>query len=123
MSTGPINHKPAHVFERFRRYQLGQLALSSISAAELASGVEKSGSSRNRLALQKFLAPLDVIPFAEDSIWHYAQLRHQLQQQGTRIGNLDMLVAAHALALDTILISNNIREFARIPNLKLENWV
>lgn len=118
-----INHKPSHVFERFRQYQLGQLALSSISAAELAFGVEKSGSSRNRQALEKFLAPLEIIPFAEDCIWQYATLRQYLQQQGKPIGSLDMLIAAHALALDATLVSNNIKEFERIPKLKLENWV
>lgn len=118
-----INNKPPQVFEHFRQYSLSQIAISSISAAELAFGVEKSGSARNRQALEKFLAPLDVITFSEQSIWRYAQLRHQLQQQGTPIGSLDMLIAAHALSLDATLVTNNVQEFSRIKGLKLENWV
>lgn len=118
-----INNKPPHVFEKFKQYQLGQLAISSISASELAFGVEKSGSSRNKNALDKFLAPLDVLPYDENAIWHYAKLRQSLQSKGQTIGSLDMLIAAHALALDTVLVTNNIKEFERIDDLKLENWV
>lgn len=118
-----INNKPAQVFDHFKKYQLNQIAISSISAAELAFGVQKSGSWRNRQALEKFLAPLDVVPFSHQSIWHYAQLRHQLQQQGKPIGSLDMLIAAHALSLDATLVTNNTQEFERIAGLKLENWV
>lgn len=118
-----INNKPPHVFEHFRKYQLNQIAISSISTAELAFGVEKSGSWRNRQALEKFLAPLDVMPFSQQSIWYYAQLRHQLQQQGKPIGSLDMLISAHALSLDATLVTNNTQEFERIIGLKLANWV
>ncbi|MEQ1105852.1 type II toxin-antitoxin system tRNA(fMet)-specific endonuclease VapC [Acinetobacter ursingii] len=118
-----INHKPQHVFERFKQYQLGQLAISSITASELAFGVEKSGSERNKQALAKFLAPLDVLPYDEKAVQYYAKLRHQLQSKGQTIGSLDMLIAAHALSLDIILVTNNTKEFERIDELKLENWV
>jgi tRNA(fMet)-specific endonuclease VapC len=118
-----INHKPQQVFERFRQYQLGQLAVSSITASELAFGVEKSGSERNKRALKKFLSPLEILPYDEQAIWHYAQLRHDLQSKGQTIGSLDMLIAAHALALDVVLVTNNTKEFERIERLKLENWV
>ena len=118
-----INHKPQQVFERFRQYQLGQLAVSSITASELAFGVEKSGSERNKQALNKFLSPLEILPYDEQAVWHYAQLRHDLQSKGQTIGSLDMLIAAHALALDVVLVTNNTKEFERIERLKLENWV
>lgn len=118
-----INHKPQQVFERFRQYQLGQLAVSSITASELAFGVEKSGSERNKQALKKFLSPLEILPYDEQVIWHYAQLRHDLQSKGQTIGSLDMLIAAHALALDVVLVTNNTKEFERIERLKLESWV
>ena len=118
-----INHKPQQVFERFRQYQLGQLAVSSITASELAFGVEKSGSERNKQALKKFLSPLEILPYDEQAVWHYAQLRHDLQSKGQTIGSLDMLIAAHALALDVVLVTNNTKEFERIEGLKLENWV
>lgn len=118
-----INHKPQQVFERFRQYQLGQLAVSSITASELAFGVEKSGSERNKQALKKFLSPLEILPYDEQAVWHYAQLRHDLQSKGQTIGSLDMLIAAHALASDVVLVTNNTKEFERIERLKLENWV
>ena len=118
-----INHKPQQVFERFRQYQLGELAVSSITASELAFGVEKSGSERNKQALKKFLSPLEILPYDEQAIWHYAQLHHDLQSKGQTIGSLDMLIAAHALALDVVLVTNNTKEFERIERLKLENWV
>lgn len=118
-----INHRPAQVFERFKRYQLGELAISSITASELAFGVEKSGSERNKQALHKFLAPLDICPYDERAIWHYATLRHALQASGRLIGSLDMLIAAHALALDAVLVTNNLKEFERVDGLRLENWV
>ena len=118
-----INHKPQQVFERFRQYQLGELTVSSITASELAFGVEKSGSERNKQALKKFLSPLEILPYDEQAVWHYAQLRHDLQSKGQTIGSLDMLIAAHALALDVVLVTNNTKEFERIERLKLENWV
>ncbi len=118
-----INHKPAHVFERFQQYQLGQLAISSITASELAFGVEKSGSQRNKQALNKFLAPLDILAYDDQAIWYYARLRHQLQSTGQSIGSLDMLIAAHALSLDMVLVTNNTKEFERVQGLKLENWI
>jgi tRNA(fMet)-specific endonuclease VapC len=83
---------------------LGQLAISSITASELAFGVEKSGSERNKQALNKFLAPLEICPYNDQAIWHYAQLRH-------------------ALALDAVLVTNNLKEFERVARLRLENWV
>lgn len=118
-----INNKPPHVFERFKEFQLGQLGISSITASELAFGVEKSGSERNKQALNKFLAPLEVLPYDEQAIWHYAQLRHQLQSKGKVIGSLDMLIAAHALELNAILVTNNVKEFKRVKGLIVENWV
>lgn len=118
-----INHKPEQVFERFRQFRLGELAISSITASELAFGVEKSGSMRNKQALNKFLAPLEILPYDEQAIWHYAQLRHRLQSSGQLIGSLDMLIAAHALSLYCTLVTNNAKEFERIDGLKLENWV
>ena len=64
-----------------------------------------------------------ILSFDEDCIWHYATLRHQLQQQGKPIGSLDMLIAAHTLSLDATLITNNVAEFERVNGLRVENWV
>lgn len=118
-----INHKPIQVFEKFSKIDIRQVAISNISVAELAFGVQKSDSPRNKLALEKFLSPLTILEYPNHAIWHYAKLRHDLQSKGKVIGGLDMLIASHAIALNATLITNNVKEFKRIPELLLENWV
>ncbi|PIY24712.1 MAG: VapC toxin family PIN domain ribonuclease, partial [Comamonadaceae bacterium CG_4_10_14_3_um_filter_60_75] len=114
--------RPPAVLERFRRERLGSISISSVTAAELAFGVAKSGSARNREALEMFLAPLEVLPFDASAIWHYGDLRAALERRGEPIGALDTMIAAHAMASNTILVTNNTREFARVAGLRLENW-
>jgi len=118
-----INRRPAEVFMHLEHLHAGEVGISSITAAELRYGVEKSGSQRNAQALEKFLAPLDVLPFDEVAARRYGALRSGLERAGRPIGALDQLIAAHALALEVVLVSNNIREFERVPGLALENWV
>lgn len=117
-----INARPEKVLARFRQQRLGDIAISSVTAAELAFGVAKSGSVRNRQALEMFLSALEILPFDESAIWHYGELRADLERLGQPIGALDTMIAAHALAIDTILVTNNTREFERVPGLRLENW-
>ena len=118
-----INTKPPEVLAHFHRYRLGDIGISSVVAAELAYGVAKSQSRRNRAALEMFLAPLEIMPFDENAVWKYGELRAELERQGTPIGSLDTMIAAHALSLDAILVTNNMREFERVSGLRLENWV
>lgn len=118
-----INVRPPQVLARFRGYPAGSIAVSTITACELAFGVAKSQSDRNQHALQMFLSPLEILPFDESVIWHYGQLRSNLERQGRTIGALDTMIAAHALALDAILVTNNTGEFSRVPSLRTENWV
>jgi tRNA(fMet)-specific endonuclease VapC len=118
-----INARPAAVLERFRLYRMGEIGVSSVVAAELTYGVVKSGSSRNRQALEMFLAPLIILPFDEAVIWAYGELRAELERRGTLIGSLDTMIAAHAIRQQAPLVTNNTREFARVPGLRLENWV
>lgn len=117
-----INARPEKVLARFRQQRLGDIAISSVTAAELAFGVAKSGSVRNRQAMEMFLSALEILPFDESAIWHYGELRADLERRGQPIGALDTMIAAHALAIDTILVTNNTREFERVPGLRLENW-
>ena len=117
-----INAKPADVLERFRQYRMGEVGLCSVVAAELAFGVAKSGSLRNRQALEMFLAPLTILPFDQQASWVYGDLRADLEKRGTPIGSLDTLIAAHALSQQATLVTNNTREFAMVPGLRLENW-
>lgn len=118
-----INQKPPTVLERFKSFNAGEIGVSSIVAAELAFGVEKTNSNRNKQALNLFLAPMTIVPFDGACIWSYASLRSHLEKQGQPIGSLDTMIAAQALALDLPLVTNNLKEFSRVPKLKLENWV
>ncbi len=117
-----INNRPPNVLERFRKYKAGEVGISSIAASELTYGVAKSGSVKNRKALDMFLAPLKVLPFDSQCLWFYADLRASLEKKGLTIGAMDTLIAAHALSIDGTLVTNNLKEFARVPKLKLENW-
>ena len=118
-----INAKPAAVLERFKHYRLGEIGLCSVVAAELAFGVAKSGSVRNRQALEMFLAPLTILPFDASAAWIYGELRSDLERRGTPIGSMDTMIAAHALSQQAVLITNNTREFSKVPGLQLDNWV
>lgn len=117
-----INARPPAVLQRFRQYRMGEVGLCSVVAAELAYGVAKSGSARNREALAMFLAPLTILPFDEAAVWSYGALRVELERRGTPIGALDTMIAAHALSQQALLVTHNTREFARVPGLQLDNW-
>ena len=118
-----INAKPPAVLARFQQYRLGDIGLCSVVAAELAFGVAKSGSVRNRQALEMFLAPLTILPFDAAAVWVYGDLRADLEHRGTPIGSLDTMIAAHALSQQALLVTNNTREFVKVPGLQLDNWV
>ena len=117
-----INAKPPGVLAHFERHRLGDVGVASVVASELSYGVAKSHSGRNRRALEMFLAPLEVLPFDERAVWVYGDLRAELERDGRTIGALDTMIAAHALSLDATLVTNNVREFSRVPRLNLENW-
>jgi tRNA(fMet)-specific endonuclease VapC len=117
-----INERPKHVLDRFKRLALMDIGVSSISAAELAFGVAKSRSNRNRAALEAFLLPLEVSPFDLSVAFAYGDLRAELERRGEPIGPLDLQIAAHALSLSTVLVTNNEREFRKVPGLTVENW-
>lgn len=117
-----INARPARVLARFRQERMGAIGISSVTAAELAYSVTKSDSARNRRALEMFLAPLEILPFDASAIWKYGEFRSELERRGQPIGTLDTMIAAHALALNTIMVTNNTRDFSRVPGLRLENW-
>ena len=117
-----INNRPPKVLDRFNIYKAGEVGISSIAASELAYGVAKSGSMRNRKALDMFLAPLQILPFDSQCVWFYADLRSALEKNGLPIGPMNTLIAAHALSINGTLVTNNLKEFSRVPQLKLENW-
>jgi tRNA(fMet)-specific endonuclease VapC len=118
-----IKHRPPEVLAALRLHEAAGLGVSSITVAELEFGAVKSASDRNQAALQQFLEPLEIADFDRAAASAYGRLRTQLEAAGTVIGPLDMQIAAQALALRVTLVSNNLREFARVPGLQLANWV
>lgn len=118
-----IKRKPAKVIERFKQTKISDIGISSITLSELLYGVSISSKpEQNQVALMQFLAPLEILPYGDEAGQYYGNLRAHLERHGKAIGSLDMLIAAHALSIDCTLITNNEKEFIRIPNLKIDNW-
>ena len=118
-----IKRKPQDVIKRFIQTEISQISISSISLSELSYGAAKSSKpARNHVALTQFVAPLKILPYGDEAAQYYGDLRAYLEKQGAPIGSLDMLIAAHALSIDCTLVTNNEKEFSRIPRLKIDNW-
>lgn len=118
-----IKRKPQTVFDKFRKSLPGSIAISVITLAELQYGIKKSSNpEQNRKALEQFLIPLEVLEFSSKAAIEYGRIRASLEKVGTPIGPLDLLIAAHARSIGTTLVTNNIKEFNRVENLRIENW-
>lgn len=119
-----IKRRPEEIFNKFLTLSLGSVAISSITLAELDYGISKSTfPERNKEALEKFLTPIEVIEFGVEAAEQYGKIRFDLEKKGTPIGPLDLLIAAHAKSLNLTLVTNNEKEFTRISDLKVENWI
>ncbi len=118
-----IKKKPESVLKKLTQKRISDIGVSSITLSELEYGVEKSSQrERNKLALAEFMAPLTVFPYDDRVAPTYGQIRAFLEKKGRSIVPLDMLIGAHALSLQAVLVTNNDREFKRVPYLKVENW-
>lgn len=118
-----MKNKPEKVLQRLKEELHNGICLSSITLAELEYGMKHSSNpAKNERALLRFLAPFSILPFGPAAASEYGAIRAYLQSQGTPIGPLDMLIAGHARAEGAILVTNNVREFERVPDLVLENW-
>jgi tRNA(fMet)-specific endonuclease VapC len=118
-----IKQRPLQVLEVFNQHH-GRMAISSITLAELAHGAEKSSDvPRNTAVVEDFVSRLAVLPYDDKAAWQYGNIRAALEKQGQPIGINDLHIAAHARSNGLILITNNMREFERVPGLLLENWV
>lgn len=118
-----IRESPVRVIRTLRSKRPDEITISSVTFAELQFGVEKSRHiEKNQKALDRFLAPLEIRPFDVEAGRVYARVRADLQRRGKVIGALDMMIGAHAIALDATFVTNNLREFKRIRGLELENW-
>jgi tRNA(fMet)-specific endonuclease VapC len=85
--------------------------------------MKSSKSDQNQIALSQFVAPLEILPYGDDAAQFYGSIRAYLEKQGTPLGSLDMLIAAHALSINGTLVTNNEKEFSRVPDLRIENWI
>ena len=109
---------------KFGSLSAGDTAVSAITVCELQYGVENSKRPvENKAVLDRILMDLEIHPFGEAAAPYFARLRATLKRAGKPIGPMDTLIAAHAVQLGACLVTNNIREFSRVPGLKIENWV
>ncbi len=119
-----INEKSLGLLKKFTAYPVGEIGVSSITVSELEHGVEKSKhKAQNREALSLFLMPLEILSYDEGAAKEYGEIRAYLEDQGTPIGSMDMLIAAHARSQQLTVVTNNDREFSRVPKLKVKNWL
>lgn len=119
-----IKRKPVKVIKYIKKIPISNIGISSITLSELEYGVEKSQRKvQNKIALVQFITPLEIAPYDDLAAKHYGEIRCSLEKQGRIIGSLDLLIAAHALSINAKLVTNNEKEFSRIPGLKIENWI
>jgi tRNA(fMet)-specific endonuclease VapC len=119
-----IKKRPLGLLEKFNGVPKNSLCISVVTYAELLYGVERSSSKKmNREIVQDFISRLIVLSWDMDAASLYGKLRTNLEKNGTLIGNMDLMIAAHALSQKCTLLSNNLREFKRVQGLKHENWV
>ena len=118
-----MNKRPVNIIHKFKQFDVGEIGVSTITVSELQYGIAKSNNRKvNKQRLEEFLSPLELLPYDEIAANTYGDIRYQLETRGQPIGPLDLLIAAHALSLKLVLITNNEKEFKRIRNLKVENW-
>ena len=119
-----IKKKPVSAIKKFEKLKSGSVAISTVTLSELYFGVAKSSKpDENMIALQEFISPLEVLDFSNVDALVYGRIRNSLEKKGSPIGAMDLLIASIAKSQDLILVTNNTKEFARISDLKIENWV
>jgi tRNA(fMet)-specific endonuclease VapC len=118
-----INKRPPVIIQKFTQFEPKEIGVSAIVVSELQYGISKSSRPRrNQERLDAFLSPFEVVPYDQGAARAYGVIRAYLEKKGQLIGREDLLIAAHAVANDFTLITNNEQEFVRVPNLKVENW-
>lgn len=116
-------HNPPEVRQHFLRHDKEELAMSVITLGELRHGAEKSQArEKSIIVLNQLTAAIQILELPVDAGVCYGKIRAALEKKGQIIGNNDLWIAAHALAANLILVTNNVREFARVDNLTIENW-
>ena len=118
-----LKTRPSSVVARFSDFHAGELAVSVVTAMELRVGALRARNPRRAVEVSGLLSKLRICPLGDEVIDPFAQLKVSLQRAGQIVGPLDLLIAAQALSLDATLVTNNEREFRRVPGLRVENWV
>ena len=118
-----IRHPSGIVAQRIVGLPVGSACVSIITAAELRFGAKKVGSARIWQKISDFMALVPALPFEHRAEEVYAEVRAALERDGRPIGPNDLLIAAQALSLDLTLVTANVREFARVAGLSVENWL
>ncbi len=116
--------KKGRVLQRLLQHDPEEICISSVTYAELRCGVEKSQRrEQNLMALLLFLSEITILPYDANAAEEYGVIRASLEREGTPIGPMDMLIASHAKAAGTTVVTNNLKEFQRIHALKVEDWI
>lgn len=119
-----MNKRPIKVIQKFKQFDVDEICVSTITVSELQYGVAKSQNrGANQQRVQEFLTPFEIISYDQNAADMYGDIRYQLEKRGEPIGPLDLMIAAHALSRNFVLVTNNEREFKRISQLKVENWM
>ena len=119
-----IKQKLPHTIKRFNDFKVGEIGISWVTLAELEFGVAKSQyQEKNQAALDEFVLPLEIANFNREAARVYGRMRAALENKGTPIGSLDMMIGAHALSLGVTLATNNSKEFSRIKGLTVVDWL
>lgn len=117
-----IKNRPEQVRHAFKLHE-NQMCISAVTLGELIYGAERSSQPERNLAdIEGLIARLEIAPFEDHAAEHFGQLRAELYRIGKPIGPYDMMIGGHARALGLILITNNMKEFERVPGLRVENW-
>ncbi len=112
-----------HLADKIMTYHPDEIKIPAVVKAELLYGAEKSVKRKENMELiEALLMPMDIVPFGDSAAGHYASVRSTLERAGTPIGPNDLLIAATVLAENGILVTNNVREFERVPALQIEDW-
>ncbi|OGT26612.1 MAG: plasmid maintenance protein [Gammaproteobacteria bacterium RIFCSPLOWO2_02_FULL_42_14] len=116
--------KPPEVIRKFKKLQVGAVAMSVVNYGELYYGSQKSAHAKKaHAALESLIGVIPVLPLPQDAAKQYGRIRSYLESKGKIIGNNDLWIAAHCLTLNITLVTNNVKEFKRVPKLRIENWV
>jgi tRNA(fMet)-specific endonuclease VapC len=121
ISSYIIKRRPATLLERFEKHA-ETLSVSVMTAAELRFGAEKAGRPKLAELVEAYLERLAILDWTNEVTSHYAQIRSELERSGKPIGNMDLLIASHAVSQQMVLVTNNLKHFSSVPGLTVEVW-